>query len=757
MPLSVNHLALATISGILPLIWLPELPGGRLQCATAALAWLLMVLRFPGCRTAGLALAAFAWGCFCAAQLLAQTTRLAQPQLVVQAEIVSLRLPDHPRAGAVIKLTRAGGQRLFPPVYASVSWAALPQPWGAGQRWKMLVKLRPQHSRLNEGGFDSQRWAVANHQPLVGRVLKAQVLDARSGLRQRLVDNTLQQLTGLRWPSVLMALAFGDGRTMPGELRLMLQQTGIAHLMAISGLHISLAALFGWLAARGGQFFLPTRWISPTLPLLVSWLTAAGYVWISGANFPAIRALLALSLWIALRIRGARCSPWQVWLWCVGLILASDPLAILSSSLWLSCLAVAALIFWFQWAPLPARCQSGLRWSWLRWLHLQCGMTLLLLPLQWGLFHGANPLSLPANLWAVPLVSFITTPLVLAAVCLCFIAPVSRALWWLADQSLAVVFKPLPPLQQGWLELTDVGVQWSLCGWLAVIIWRFGWWRTYRLNMLAIAILLLAQREKHDAPRWRLDMLDVGHGLAVAVERGGKALIYDTGAGWRGGDIGQAEIVPYLKWRGLTPEAIMLSHSHQDHIGGLGTLKRIYPGIPVSSSYRRGDHQPCLRGQRWRWQGLQFSVLWPPALVKKAGNNDSCVVRIDDGRFSVLLTGDIEGPAERALLAASRAELRADILQVPHHGSKTSSSRSFLKAVAPKAALASAARFSPWRLPAPAVMARYRQQGIAWHDTARSGQLSVRFFADGWVLNGYREQIMPRWYHQRFGVPADNE
>lgn len=757
MPLSINSIAFLAIAGILPLGFLAELPAPTTLYGVVLAAWLLLLTRMPYCRLAAVTLIAFAWGCFCAMQLLEQTSVLAQPRLIVSAHIVSIHHADSARKGAVLKIAEADGKRVFPPVYASVSWVSLPVHWCAGQQWKMMLKLRPQHSRLNEGGFDSQRWAVANHQPLVGKVIKAKVEDARCGLRQRLIDNAAAQFTALRWPSILLALGFGEGRGMPEELRLLLQQTGTAHLMAISGLHISLAALFGWLVARGAQIFLPLHWVTPAVPLAVSWLSAAGYVWISGVNFPAIRALLALTLWILLRIRGVHCSAWQVWLWCVALILVTDPLSVLSSSLWLSCLAVAALIFWFQWAPLPARCQSGLCWAWLRWLHLQFGMTLLLLPLQWGLFHGANPLSLPANLWAVPLVSFISTPLILAAICLGMLPPVSRLLWYLADRSLTLVFMPLAPLQQGWRDLAETGILWSIGGWLAVIVWRFGWWHTYRLNMVVLVALLLAPREKAERPRWRLDMLDVGHGLAVAVERNGKALLYDTGAGWRGGDIGKAEIVPFLAWRGLLPEGIFLSHSHQDHIGGLGTLKRVFPGVPVSSSYRSPGHLPCLRGQQWDWQGLRFRVLWPPVQVKKAGNDDSCVIKIEDGTFSVLLTGDIEAPTERALLKHARGQLRADILQIPHHGSKTSSTRAFLRAVRPKAALASAARFSPWRLPAPVIMDRYRQEGITWHDTARSGQVSIRFYDNDWVIKGYREQIMPRWYHQWFGVQADNE
>lgn len=750
MPPSLNHFASAAIIGLLPLLLLPRLPSETVLYAAMALAWLLICSRIRLALPAAVALASFVWGCWNAEQLLQRTSELARPKITVLAKIVSIHHAQA-RNSAVISITQAGGKRIFPPVYASVSWRTLPESWCAGQQWRMTLKLRAQHSRLNEGGFDSQRWALANHQPLVGRVIKARVIDAGCSLRQKIIDRAYDPIGRLDRPAILLALAFGEGRNMPEETRLILQQTGTAHLMAISGLHISLAAMFGWLVARGGQFFLPIRWITPALPLLVSWATAAGYVWISGANFPAIRALVALSLWILLRIRGVRCSAWQVWLWCVAMILATDPLSILSTSLWLSCLAVAALIFWFQWAPLPIACQFGWRWVALRWLHLQAGMTLLLLPLQWGLFHGANMLSLPANLWAVPLVSMVTTPLILGALCLTVWPQVSFILWWLADRSLALVFMPLPALQRGWIDLAETGLLFSATGWLAVIIWRFGWWRTYRLNMVVLCALLFLPRDSL-RPRWRLDMLDVGHGLAVTVERNGKAFLYDTGAGWRGGDIGKAEIAPYLKWRGLTPEAIWLSHSHQDHIGGLKTLKRLYPSIPVASSYRDVGHQACVRGQQFVWQGLQFKVLWPPRQVAKAGNNDSCVLSIDDGKYKVLLTGDIEAPAERALIRAGRDQLRADILQVPHHGSKTSSTRSFLTAVRPRAALASAARFSPWRLPAPQIQQRYRQANIHWHDTARSGQISVEFYNDEFLIKGYRQQIKPRWYHQWFGV-----
>lgn len=185
-------------------------------------------------------------------------------------------------------------------------------------------------------------------------------------------------------------------------------------------------------------------------------------------------------------------------------------------------------------------------------------------------------------------------------------------------------------------------------------------------------------------------------------------------------------------------------------------MRRVWQAVPVSSSFRALGHGLCLRGQRWRWRGLHFEVLWPPASVASAGNNDSCVLRIDDGRFRVLLTGDIEAPAERALLRLDRPALRAEVLQVPHHGSKTSSTAPFLRAVRPQVALASAGRYSPWRLPAEAVVQRYRRLGIRWRDTAVSGQLSVHFYARSFEVLAYRGQISRRWYHQWFGVAALN-
>ncbi|MCL2895486.1 ComEC family protein [Brenneria tiliae] len=756
--LSVSTLAMAAILGILPLLILPQIPPRPLLYGGGLLA-VITALKCPGyaLRLTAITLLGFCWAGLAAQTVLQQIEHATQRTVSAVVTITSIRFTELDEPRAVVRVEKINQRRVFPPLYAQVTLSHSMRDWCGGQRWSVAARFRPVHGRLNQGGFDSQRWAIAKRQPLSGKIVSVQAITPSCDLRQRIISQAEQQVITLPWRAILLALTFGEMKTVSPETKITLQKTGTMHLMAISGLHIALAALFGWGAARGAQYLLPARWIGYRFPLLAGGMVAWGYVWLAGGNPPAVRAALALSLWIALRLRGVLCSPWQVWLWCVALIMLGDPLSVLSDSFWLSCLAVASLIFWFQWAPLPKRCRSGFGWLWLRWLHLQAGITLLLMPLQLSIFHGVSLTSLPANLWAVPIVSFITTPLVLLALPAMYLTALNYWLWWLADLSLRAVFLPLTAMEAGWVNLDATLLIGSLAGWLSVVIWRFAWWRYYPVGVATLIVLLAASRLKTDEPNWRVDMLDVGHGLAVVIERNGKAVLYDTGNRWDGGDMATREILPYLRWRGLVAEKIILSHSHMDHIGGLASVKAAYPQAEIYSSFRQAGHLPCRRGAGWRWQGLTFTVLWPLSQVARAENNDSCVVRVDDGKYRVLLTGDIEAEAERALIKWQRNELAADLLQIPHHGSGTSSTPPFIRAVDAPRAAASVARYNQWRLPAARVVKRYRRHGHTWFDTATSGQLSARFFNDSWQILRFREQISPRWYHRWFGVWRDNE
>lgn len=756
--ISLDLAVIAIVCGILPLLVLPQLPDMLTTWLVVLPFSLMLSVRRVACQFIGWGSLGFLWAVFNAGNMLGQAERLSRgPEVAAVVQVIGVTLLPAASKQTRMRIEQVNGRWLTPSIAFTTTWQPDEQRLCAGQRWQLRLRLRPVHGKLNQGGFDSQRWSMAQRQPLTGQVKHASLLDGNCNWRQRIISHAENNMADLRYKSVLLALAFGERGSLEPTLRTLMLKTGIAHLMAISGLHVTMAAILIWAVLRAAQWLLPAHLIGYRFPLIASWLGTLVYVWLAGAQPPAVRTALALTLWMLLRLRGVHCVSWQVWLWCVGLILLCDPLAVLSDSFWLSVLAVACLIFWFEWVPLSARFRSAWYWVPVRWLHIQFGITLLLVPMQAALFLGLTLTSMPANLWAVPVVSLVTVPLILLAVICGALPALGSGLWGLADLTLMWVFTPLQYMQRGWIDLGAASLLASVAGWLLVICWRFHWWWRYASGWLTVAICCVLWREKEPAYRWRVDMLDVGHGLAVVIERNGKGVLFDTGDRWATGSAAERHILPMLNWRGIELEHIIISHDHLDHIGGLEDVQQAFPRARVRSPILHSGHLPCVAGESWQWQSLQFEVLWPPKALKRPVNDDSCVIRVDGGQFSLLLTGDVEKKAEAQLLRLQRDKLAVTVLQVPHHGSKTSSTPPFLRAVAPEAALASASRYHKWRLPAVKVVARYLANGIIWRDTSYSGQVSVLFFDNDWQIKGFREQLMPRWYHQRFGVEGDNE
>ena len=238
----------------------------------------------------------------------------------------------------------------------------------------------------------------------------------------------------------------GERLSVPKEIKNIMRDTGTAHLMAISGLHIAFAALLAAGLIRSGQIFLPGRWIHWQIPLIGGICCAAFYAWLTGMQPPALRTMVALATWGMLKLSGRQWSGWDVWICCLAAILLMDPVAILSQSLWLSAAAVAALIFWYQWFPCPEWQLPPVLRAVVSLIHLQLGITLLLMPVQIVIFHGISLTSFIANLLAIPLVTFITVPLILAAMVVHLSGPLilEQGLWFLADRSLALLSLACP-------------------------------------------------------------------------------------------------------------------------------------------------------------------------------------------------------------------------------------------------------------------------------------------------------------------------
>ncbi|MBP2197109.1 DNA internalization-related competence protein ComEC/Rec2 [Pantoea cypripedii] len=751
MPTTWIVLAGLMIPAALPLVFLPQLPGNGILAAIAVAALLLRLQPFTSLRIAAPFLLLMLWALSEARQMTASIDLLTRAPVSATVRVTDVR-EDNKQLK--IQLLQIDGRYQFPPLFATLNDNGEEEPFCAGQRWQMQLRLRPVHARLNEGEFDLQRFAVAQHTPLQGSIIRRQEVNKTCSWRSRLIQYHLPAFAQMESPAIVQALAFGIRDAMTEEQRRLLRETGTAHLMAISGMHIALAASVGWILARMLQFFFPARRINYLFPLIASGLTAAIYCWVSGSHPPAQRAMLALTLWILLRIAGWQLSGWQVWTLCVGLLLFVDPLTVLSESFWLSALAVAVLLIWYHWFALPVGLRTRRRWIVLQLLHLQLGMMLLMAPLQIFLFQGISLSALLANLLAVPVISFISVPLILLAM-LIPVTSLSGGLWWLADQSVHKVMQGLAWLPPGWLAwgeaLPAMGVLWG-----GIVAWRSGILYRAPVQCCSIAVALLIWRSNSPRDEWQIDMIDVGHGLAVVITQGDEAVLYDTGPRWNQGDAGNRVILPWLQRKNITLRAVVLSHKHLDHRGGLDSIVAAKPETPVRSALPETHHLPCYQGEVWHWGKLRFNVLWPPRGAIRGENNDSCVVRVDDGKVSLLLTGDIELEAERQLVAQQKQALASTILQVPHHGSRTSSSALLLRNVAGRVAIASVARYNAWRMPAKTVVDAYRQNGYLWYDTAQSGQINIAINAGDWQIKGLREQIMPRWYHQWFGVKRES-
>lgn len=748
--------------GCVPLLFLPSLPAKLLVTILFALILVLFLIcllifrRYIYCALFGLI--GFVWSIYVAQSYLDSVSIHIDKTLNVIATINSVNLVGadvEPLNKPYVLLTihEIDDHKLAHSIPSSMLWHELNPP-EAGQLWQLTVKTKVTHSYLNEGGFDSQRFAIANRRLLIGSVKSARLLNHQRDIRQNIVNCALPYLNLFQHKAILVALTFGERTLLSDDHKQTMYQTGTAHLLAISGMHISLVAMLGFALFRGVQIVMPQRLIHHWHPYLFSWLVALSYAYLTGLSPPTLRAILALSLWLICYMRYIYLSAWQMVLRVIALLLFIDPLMILSESFWLSCYAVICLVFISSWSKNWRKTfHHKTRYFW-QLVHLQCLLTILLLPIQLFIFQGISQFSIIANVIAIPIISLITFPMILIALLcsLCDFFYGAILFWMIADFSLDILFSLLTIFNQHYFFVSNEFYQLSALGWIAIIAYRTGIWRHYFLSILALTIALSSPIMMKPKNQWRIDMLDVGHGLAVVISQNQSAILYDTGAKWQKSDAAEKVIMPFLRWHNFKLEGIIISHEHSDHIGGLATLKRYYPEAWLMSSSIQLDNQyPCVNAQQLNWHNLQINALWPNALQTDAFNDGSCVVKISNDNFSILLTGDLERLQEEQLIIARRDQLDATVLQVPHHGSNTSSSYPFLVHVKPQISLFSVARYNPWHLPANNVLARYYDLGYHYYPTSQFGQLSIIINPQNWQLKTMRQQINPRWYHDWFG------
>lgn len=714
-------LALAT--GMVCLRGLPALPSLGWLMGMAAVASLLLMLRRWHC---GLFLLGLCWACLHAHW--ATNDQLAPAldgqTLWLEGEVVGL--PAANGNTVRFELTDAWSRRAQLPSRLRLAWYGGP-PVASGERWRLAVKLKRPRALVNPGGFDAQAWALAKGFGATGSVkagerVRAARLAWRDGLRQRLLAVDSQQQGG-----TLAALLLGDGSGVSRQQWEVLQATGTVHLLVISGQHVGLLAglVYGLVALLAKVGLWPARWPRLRCACALAFAAALSYGLLAGFQVPVRRACIMIGLVLLWRLRFRHLGVWWPLLLAFTLVLLVDPLVSLQPGFWLSFSAVAVLLLTFSGRL------GGWRW-WQAWTRAQCCVALGLLPVMVALALPVSVSGPLVNLLAVPWISLVVLPVAMAGAVLLPVPWIGESLLWLAGGALRGLFQWLtwtaewsPPwLPPGvspevWLVLA-IGILLLLLPAGVPLRW---------LGVPMLGLLLFGPRQAPPVGQADIWVLDVGQGLAVLVRTAHHQVLYDTGPGLGEVDAGASVVVPSLVALGVRRlDAMIISHAHLDHSGGAGSVRRRLPVTQTLAGEPDAlpaawQAQPCKPGRSWEWDGVRFVLWrWPSAVP---GNPASCVLWVEANGERLLLGGDIDASAERALLASGLAP-QAHWLQAPHHGSKTSSSKPFLEAVQPHAALISRGHDNTFGHPHADVLARYQALGITPHDTAEAGALRIQ-------------------------------
>lgn len=623
-----------------------------------------------------------------------------------------------------------------------------------GQVWQFKLRLKPPHGNANPGGFDYERWLFSQRIVATGSIKDKPILLTQSG------TGFSAYLLALRshWRDLLLAASQTDGRPDPGQGLLLgltigdgdylgqnhwetLLATGTNHLLAISGLHVGMiSGLFAWLAAwlwsrtRWCEG-LPARKVGAVAAVIAAW----GYAFLAGMSVPTERTALMISVLLAGLLLNRAWRLLDLWLIALVGVLLLDPFNVLSPGFWLSFGAVLIMLLWLQYRPTLAFWRDGLR--------LQIILTLALLPIVWGLFDRVAWSSLPANFVAVPVVTLVITPLSLLVMgFVTFLPTVASFLVWPINVLAQGLFGYLAWLQQAlpnshlaapaiWtLLLAALGIAWLLMP------------KHWPSRYLGLVLCLPAAFYRPTAlPEGQADIwfLDVGQGLAVVIHTAHHAMLYDAGPAFGTSDAGSRTVIPALRALHIySLNRIIISHHARDHMGGLSSVLQVYPQTPVISGepLPKINSQPCINGAHWQWDGVKFTT-YQADLPDSNDNNRSCVLHIKSKTESLLLTGDIEAGAEQALINAhpTGQALQSRVLYVPHHGSKTSSTPSFIAKVNPQVAIVSAGKYNVYRHPHRSIIKRYKQRHIRVFQTAQSGAIELN---DGRIVS-YRSTRWP--------------
>ncbi len=656
-------------------------------------------------------------------------------------------------------IVQSSAQKL--PRLLRLNWYYPEQPIKAGQQWTFTVKLKRPHGSFNPGGFDYERWLFTEGIAATGYIRpspKPVLLGVSSTwlhiamLRQMITDRLSVVASDCSHLGLIKALTIGDGSGISQHEWEVFRKTGTTHLVVISGSHVGLIA--------GLVYFLVLKiWARTSLlayspqrvAALAAMVTAVFYAGLAGFSVPTQRSVIMLTV-VMLAISFQRNTrPFNTLAVALLLVMIVDPLAALSAGFWLSFLAVSLIIY-------TVSSRLGSFGYVLEVIKINWSTSVGLAPLLLFFFQQVSLISPLANFIAVPVISVLVVPVALIGVLLMFTVPivahwlfivvdgVLQGLWWLLS-----VMAELPLASINHAQHSTWALLFALPG-ILLMLAPAGMSSRW-LSAVMFLPLIFTEPKLPALGAIKMTVLDVGQGLSVVVQTTHHSLVYDTGAKFSAeSDMGQSAILPFLRQQGTEHlDTLIVSHGDNDHIGGADSLLRGIPTQQVltSATEQLSAYAPqsCVAGQAWTWDDVSFTMLSPQQSFA-SDNDNSCVLRIQSKQGSVLLVSDIEAAAESWLVETYDHELKSDILLAPHHGSKTSSSLSFLKAVQPKYVLISAGYKSQFGHPHPISLQRYQQIGALWWNTADKGALMLSELENGWDIQSWRDENGKYWNNQ---------
>ena len=647
-------------------------------------------------------------------------------------------------------------------------------PGRYGDRVLVTGRLRSPQPARNPGGFDARTYyasrgvhALMSVRDEAGyRVTRRNasftwqtgVIDPLRNSIDRSIDQTMRGDSA----ALLKGILLGARRQLPEDLLDTFRTIGLAHILAVSGLHVGLITLV--IHTLLSVLRLPRNIVvAGTLGVLVL------YAFITNLTPSVIRATIMAALFLAGRQLDRQTDTVNILAVAAIVILLIWPSALFDLSFQLSFLATYAIITGYPKMKelLPERISRSEKW-WARWLRdgllVSVAAQFGALPVVAGTFYQVSWMSAVANLFIGPLVFLNTTFGVLTALT----GPLAIEIARLFSAANALVLFAMIHLSKAFSGAPSALVEVpapstlffaSFYGAGLLLLWKpdAARARRARQGLVALCLLLFCYNLLPDRSL-RINVLDVGQGDAIFIAfPNGRTLLVDGGARTPFYDAGARVIVPFMRAKGYRRvDTIIVTHPDLDHYGGLravveavevgevlssgvGSESRSYQawreaidrhGIPYRAVVR-GDTLAALGGVRGLF--LHPDPLFLTGAAKSSSNEVSVVLRLSFGAFSMLLTGDIEDKGEAAIVRQP-STLKSTILKSPHHGSKSSSGTVFLNAVDPEAVAVSAGMYNNFGHPSPDVLERYSRRGAEVFRTDEGGAVMVRSNGRSWDM-----------------------